>query len=432
MKKLALLALASTIGLTFGCQQAPIQSMNSLTNPALQDFSTYRAKTSAKWTIMVHMGAENNLNEFGFKDMDEMASGLNTKNIKDLNVIVLYDGMQKGDSQVFKLKPGGRDKVDDKGAIIPTSTHEVDSGSPKVANDFMQWAIKTYPAEHYMFDIWDHGAGIFKTAASSTKLKGWNGMFGSPASQSPTASFGYDDNGTHMNTRDLTNILGAAAKTAGKKIDILGFDACLMGHLEIAYQVKDSVNILVGSEELEPGDGWDYKAWLSKINSTDLSAASVATTLVTTYGQFYNGGQDATLSATDINAVATNLVPALNNLADVLQKTLPGKKDAIGKARDAAQTFYNKNCRDIGSVINNIKKANISTEVNTAATAVLNAYKPVVLKEVHATSQKSATGMVMYFPAVTDTYNTEYDNVNEILFAQQPAWGNFLKTLLKK
>ena len=43
-----------------------------------------------------------------------------------------------------------------------------------------------------------------------------------------------------------------------KKLDIIGFDACLMNMLEVAYQLRDHTEVVVGSEELEPGKGWDW------------------------------------------------------------------------------------------------------------------------------------------------------------------------------
>jgi hypothetical protein len=47
------------------------------------------------------------------------------------------------------------------------------------------------------------------------------------------------------------------------KVDIIGFDACLMGMMEVVYQLKEHTEIVVGSEELEPGKGWDYAAIVS-------------------------------------------------------------------------------------------------------------------------------------------------------------------------
>ena len=42
--------------------------------------------------------------------------------------------------------------------------------------------------------------------------------------------------------------------------DFIGFDACLMGTLETANMLAPHAKYMIGSQELEPGTGWDYKA----------------------------------------------------------------------------------------------------------------------------------------------------------------------------
>ncbi len=52
---------------------------------------------------------------------------------------------------------------------------------------------------------------------------------------------------------------GLAAAGVGQ-LDLLGFDACLMGSYEVASAVAPYGDRLVASAELEPGGGWDYGA----------------------------------------------------------------------------------------------------------------------------------------------------------------------------
>ena len=255
----------------------------------------------------------------------------------------------------------------------------------------------------------------------------------------------------------LAEVLGAAAngsieytytdvvKLAGKKFDILGFDACLMGHLEMAYQVKDFCNVLVGSEDTEPGDGWYYKGWFEKLTNgkCGLTPAAVATCLVDSYGESYQpgGGQsgsNVTLSAIDINAAIGGFVPVFNQFAVALQKGLAANKPVISKARDNTQSFYNSNCADIGHFMKLVQKESLPADITGLASNALAAYQKSIIRVYPGTASKGwgsvadASGMVVYFPKSYHTYNTTYDNPNEILFAQQPAWGSFLKEFIKK
>ncbi len=44
-----------------------------------------------------------------------------------------------------------------------------------------------------------------------------------------------------------------------RNLDILGMDACYMAMGEVAYQVRESVDILIGAEGLEAEFGWPYR-----------------------------------------------------------------------------------------------------------------------------------------------------------------------------
>jgi hypothetical protein len=76
-------------------------------------------------------------------------------------------------------------------------------------------------------------------------------------------------------------------------MDVIGFDACLMSMLETAYAFRRSASLLVSSEELEPGAGWDYvpiiRSLVSqpKISSVELSKLIVAA-YKDRYGDFHN------------------------------------------------------------------------------------------------------------------------------------------------
>ena len=79
----------------------------------------------------------------------------------------------------------------------------------------------------------------------------------------------YDDrSGDCLDNQELKRVLSAAHHLLGRKVDLVGMDACLMTMLEVAYQIRDHAQILVGSEEVEPGDGWPYDAVLRSSRRT--------------------------------------------------------------------------------------------------------------------------------------------------------------------
>jgi len=230
-----------------------------------------------KWNLMIHLAADNNLYPFGLEDVNEMEQGLgqNPAAAAQVDVFVLFDGTPKGDSKILHIKPDPgplntkivSETIDDKGAVIPAN-HEIDSGDPVTAAKFVDFITKNFPAEHNLHDIWNHGSGIYRGARPDPRVLGPVGSFldnvvGGEQNdpRSPvTKGFAWDDSGHNMGLKDVATFMSPAVKNLGKPVDIVGFDACLMQHVETAYQYKGLANILVASEQLEPGKGWDYNA----------------------------------------------------------------------------------------------------------------------------------------------------------------------------
>jgi hypothetical protein len=385
-----------------------------------------RAKKAGEksWTIMVHLAADNNLYRFGLEDMNEMEAGLNSD---DVNVIVLFDGSPKGDSAIYKIKkdPAGKnttlvsEKLNDGGAIIPASK-EIDSGDVKTNAKFATWAIKNFPAQHYAQFHWDHGSGIFGKGKAM-----------------PTKGFGWDDSGSHMKTADITTLMTAASQAAGKPIDLFGFDACLMGHVEIAYQAKGLANFLVASQELEPGAGWDYAGFIGALSKNpNVDGGGLGKMMVKAYMDSYKpggsqnaGGRsvEATLSTLDVNAVTTKLTPALNKLATTMAAGYGANKVALDNARKATISMDNTDSPDLGDFLKNALAANLPGDIKQALAETQAAYNQTVVAAGGSGSptHEKATGASIYFPRPDQSYNQVYSNPAITAFGAE-SWKDYL------
>jgi Clostripain family len=76
-----------------------------------------------------------------------------------------------------------------------------------------------------------------------------------------------DDTGNFLYDSDVQQIIAELAVRLGRKLDVVGYDACLMAMIETAYGFRNSAAVMVASEELEPGAGWDYAAVMKSITS---------------------------------------------------------------------------------------------------------------------------------------------------------------------
>lgn len=128
------------------------------------------------------------------------------------------------------------------------SLDEINMGDPDTLSDFAQWAMTNYPADHYYLAIDNHGSGI-------------NGI-----------SWDYNDADGEIDDYLSIAELGSALKEITgnglEKLDIFDFEACQMGLMENAYELKDYVNYVAFFQpiswtsynypeyfrDLEPGD----------------------------------------------------------------------------------------------------------------------------------------------------------------------------------
>ncbi|HEY9839543.1 MAG: clostripain-related cysteine peptidase [Candidatus Sericytochromatia bacterium] len=405
-----------------------------------------------KWTIMVHLAADNNLYSFGLEDVNEMEQGLgmNPAAAADVDVIVLFDGTPKGDSKILRIKPDPgalntkiiSEVIDDKGAVIPASK-EVDTGDPVVAAKFVDFATKNFPAEKTAHVIWNHGSGIYRAHrgdSRSTNALGPVGSFfetvsgtGQRLPGNISKVFAADDHGGEMHLRDVQTFIGPANRNLGRPVDIVGFDACLMQHIETAYQYKGMANILVASEELEPGAGWNYAAFIgAAAKNPNITPPQLSKVMVDSYHDFYAAtGDDATLSAVDINAVANVFVPALNDLANELKA---GDKAAISAARGQTQTFYNSDAADLGDFLKHYQaNSRNNPRVGAAVEKMTAAINQTLIAEGHTgSSVPNATGIQVYFPTATMSVNRLYDDASFLRFAETKGWSSFLHAFTGK
>lgn len=101
--------------------------------------------------------------------------------------------------------------------------------------EFLSFGVNNYKADEYGLILWDHGGG-------------------------PMLGYGLDENYNDMlQMNELETAMSAAGFGGGRKLEFIGFDACLMGTVEVAWSFKDYANYLIASQETEPGWGWDYK-----------------------------------------------------------------------------------------------------------------------------------------------------------------------------
>lgn len=285
--------------------------------------ATGRAST---WTVLIYMAADNDLWDEALDDLAELEEVGSTS-----EVTVVAQADLRGSTAKRLLVQRDRSRV-------IRDLGEMDSGDPEALTDFGIWGIIRYPSDHYLLVIWDHGNGWFNEIGAAA---------GQRAQEPPaiTTGVGYDcSSGNSIGVADgeLKDALEEIASHLRGGIDVLGFDACSMQLLEVAYEVKDAARILVGSEELVPLDGWPYNDILRVLAlNPGLSPEELADLIVETYVDSYQGGSqgtsEVTLSAVDLGQME-ELEEGVGDFSEHLLDWASGS--LVQQARQDVQSFY--------------------------------------------------------------------------------------------
>ena len=261
----------------------------------------------AKWTILVYMDGDNSLSSYTYSDLNEMGEVGSTR---DVAIVVQMDTLGTGGTKRYFINPGEK--------VFLENLGEVDMGNPQTLIDFGKWGIKNFPADHYLLILWNHGKG-FKRAPLITGI---------------TRNICTDEtSGTSISIPELNYALTELKNYLGKKIDIIGMDACLMNMIEVGYEIRNTAEYLVASENTEPGNGWPYDKVLSYLKSnSSINAETFTKNIVQAFGSVYGASDEATLSAVKLEAL-DNVIISLNALSNRLITDL--KSDTTGTLKNA-------------------------------------------------------------------------------------------------
>jgi len=233
----------------------------------------------ADWTFMVYLDADNNLEDAGINDMNEMEKIGSTDRV---NIVVQMDRIDGYDTTNGDWTGARRfhvEKDNDPVTLNSPSLQdlgEVNMGDPEELIRFVDWSISNYPAEKYALVLWDHG-GAFRGICYDDTVPGL------PAGE-------YD----MINMSDMHYAAEQIYQIAGnRKIDLWGFDACLMAQVAVLYEIKDFAKVGVASGYNEPGDGWPYDPVLGPlVDDPGMDEREFAEIIVHEYIRSYEDGAE--------------------------------------------------------------------------------------------------------------------------------------------
>lgn len=415
-----------------------------------------RQQPCKDWTFVVYIAADNDLRRFAAQNIKQMA---NIGSNKHINILVHLD------IRIYGNKKVTRRYFIEKNRVLHLNPHDsetqrMDSGNPSTLISCCKWSITDFPAKEYALIFWNHGTGIIDIA---------HGRIINPAELftfNPSTyrleldrSIGYldrctrrgicwdDTTGNYITNQKLDSALNTICSTYlnGKKFSIIGFDACFMSMIEVGNIVKKYGHIMIGSQEVELGMGWNYSALLYPFKTCNLSKSSFAQHIVTTYAKTYNSiTNDHTLSAINLDAIESieeNINQVSQTLIEALRKQ-KGKtvKNAIKASRNKllCTHFDEPSYIDLHHFYHNLlanlkhfrfsdtqQGVKIVNMLSQSLSTGTNLIEKIVIANTTGRNLKKAHGLSIYFPE-----RGIHSSYRETTFVASNSWGIFLNQYL--
>jgi hypothetical protein len=386
-----------------------------------------------EWTVIVYSAADDEvLEESMWFDVNEMEMVGSTPQVNVVVQLDRYAGAFTGDGDWTDTRRFLIQQDNDLNSItspVVQSLGEVDTGDPQTLIDFVTWTIQNYPAKKYALVMSDHGGG-------------WTGGF----SDMSAASY------SELSIPEIVASIETIRQNTGiDKFELIGFDACLMGQIEVFGSLYPYSNYMVASEEVEPGYGWSYSAWLEQLvrnpaaNGSDLSQFIVSTYVVNDV--LLSGGRvsadelaqeeaTTTLSAIE-SARVPDVIGAMNQFVSAAASL---DQSLVAEARTYSRSYFSlfgeevsPSFVDLGNFSEVLATFTEDPGVQQTAIQLQTAIDSAVVAEKHGVNMSGSSGIAFHFPDSDLYYFTEFNAdfppyyaESSVRFLEQSVWDEFL------
>lgn len=445
-----------------------------------------------EWTVMVYMNADTtDLEDDALENFKQMAEGLTAD--APINLVLLFDRHANdtttgfgdwSDTRAFVMRPGLTPLPAN--ADPRYTAQERDMGHPDTLRDFMIWSMRTFPAQRFALILWGHGNGfryrynegpeqtvtvfvddngnVARTNNGQGKqLTLHTQLVETIETASQTNDSAYRSvspdatSGTRMYTAQLQQAVREAIDAvtpAGQpphsgRLDLIGFDSCLMANLETAYALRETSKIFVASEELEPGWGWNYRSIMSAMSvSRGLDEVALGRLLVKLFQEEMDSQEDYTytLSAVKLERIG-QLAADVSQLSLWLQGVLAQHPIPIEAARKGCKP-YNHRKRpvmiDVKRYLEMLQTSLAGEQIASPApiAQILGYWSDVVIARYAGSGREGkwgSHGLSIYYPESTRRLLDDPDHPayrqantdNPVPFVVEQTWDEFMHSYLQ-
>ena len=350
----------------------------------------------AKWTVMVYMSGDNELEPYIVSDIEtELAP---TGSSADVQIVALADrgpdyDTSYGDWQTTKLFHVTRNmKADTASAVADWG--ERNMGDPQTLVEFITWTKANYPADRYALYFWGHGHNWHRGVVMQ-------------------------DN-TDEDTLDMDEMKDVLPSIGF--MDMVGYDGCNMASIEVALLWHGHATALSHSQEWVGGNGVEYEVVLPQLAANPNMTAdqlAIATSQSAT--------SDKTWSAVAVDERFTALLTAVDNWSIALNSGLAANRRKYDRAFGATRSFWQQPTdKDLYDMVYEVNRLVTDPNIRAKGQAVLNAINAVVLHERHVNAFRDVHGITIYHISRAREKDENYEYYRTLDFALQTGWDEFL------
>jgi len=387
--------------------------------------------TPYKWTIIAHFAVDNNIDyEFEKKaglvtlyleTLEQIEAKDTANNIQILLMLDAYNPDTKFSDGYYYLSGG--DIAGDKMKGLT----EINSGSLDDTEAFLDWAFAQYPSEHYLYTIFNHGSGFDDQNREGMRIYG----------------IGFDDSNDQdsLTHYELGEALSYLKQKIGHKVDLFYPYACLMGGVELAYEVRNSADYLLSSEELSPADIFSYQSLDAILSNPDIGAEALGKIFCDDAYLYLVlrliNPRPFTLSLVDLARI-DDLSTAIDTYALAAMSDInanPGVAAQYNQAADDSFTMYKQLKMDdfyyvdLGDYLDHIMNSpGIGGSVKIQASEVKAVYADAVLYQ-RVYKYPQASGMTIFHNIWGSEFSYAPNTYHEILLFGVNAWKDYVSLL---
>lgn len=379
-------------------------------------------KAQANWTVLAYYGGDTNLEDGILVDLNEFELAGGTD--ENVNIVAMIDRhpeyseasgnwvgahLYEVTADVPSASESDELTID---STLLADFGDVDTGTGETFAQFLVWALRAYPANHYAIALASHGAG-------------WRGVI-------------EDDTGeiTLLTLPELNAAFAAAKEVAGVEyFDLLVNDACLMSSIEYHNAMSDFFNYSLASPEIVVNPALDMTLFTELLKEEpDLDLADLGMELVDVYIT-----RDAAQEGQSVGVYLTNALTDLRAFDEVVQtletfSAIIAERPAlysadVGQSRADSYTYTafarGDDLIDLGSFLQRLIANTQDTEVQQAASDVLEALEDALVyaNAGDLVGQQISTYQNIYFPPDSGSFELDY-----LVEGGLPNWGQMLRT----